>query len=190
MAASSTMSPPSVRAAFQGVPGAFSFEACRACLPDAEPAGFDTFEQAFEAVRSGACEFGFIPVRNSSAGSVPEVADLLPRSGLEVVQEHPWAVRLQLMACLGAALDQIKVVSSHPMALKQCTGLLEELGLPTETAFDTAGAAADLARSGDLTRAVVAARAAADLYGLTILRAGVEDHADNTTWFAVLRRKT
>ena len=84
------MSSPRARAAFQGVPGAFSYEACRACLPDAEPVGFDSFEQAFEAVRSGACDLGFIPVRNSSAGPVPEVAELLPGSGLEVVEAPPW----------------------------------------------------------------------------------------------------
>ncbi len=189
MAASTTMSSSPLSAAFQGVPGAFSFEACRACLPDANPVGHDTFEQAFEAVSSGACEVGFIPIRNSTAGPVPEVAVLLPASGLEIVAEHPWLVRLQLMACPGATLDRIELISSHPMALKQCTRLLEELGLPTEPAFDTAGAAAELARSGDTTRAVVAARAAAELYGLMVLRADVEDRADNTTWFVVLRRK-
>ena len=81
------------------------------------------------------------------------------------------------------------MVSSHSMALKQCTRLLDELGVAMEAAFDTAGAAAELARSGDPARAVVAAKAAADLYGLTILRANVEDRADNTTWFAVLRRR-
>jgi prephenate dehydratase len=182
------MSQTKPRAAFQGVFGAFSHEACKACLPEAEPTPFETFEAAFAAVQSGDCELGFIPVWNSTAGPVPEVAELLPQSGLETIAEHVWPIHLQLMAAPGVTLDQVRAVASHPMALKQCCHFLADHRLKGEPAFDTAGAAQDLAESGDRERAVVASRAAAELYGLEILQQDIEDAPENATRFAVLRR--
>ena len=178
------------RVAFQGAPGAFSYEACRAILPLGEPVAFKTFAQAFAAVGSGDCALGVIPLRNSTAGPVAEAVELLATCGLRMVSEHPWPVRLQLMVPPGVTLETVEVVASHPMALKQCARVLArlgaEFGVRVELAFDTAGAARDLARSGDPARAAIAARAAADLYGLDILMADIEDEPDNTTWFAVL----
>jgi prephenate dehydratase len=182
------MSQTKPRAAFQGVFGAFSHEACKGCLPEAEPTPFESFEAAFEAVRAGDCELGFIPVWNSTAGPVPEVAELLPQSGLETIAEHLWPIHLQLMTLPGVALEQVRTVASHPMALKQCRQFLSAHGLVGEPAFDTAGAAEDLALSGDRQRAAVASRAAAELYGLEILRQDIEDAPENATRFAVLKR--
>jgi prephenate dehydratase len=178
----------SQKVAFQGVFGAFSHEACLACLPDGEPTPYESFADAIAAVRCGACDLAFLPVENSSAGPVPEMQSLLPECGLEIVGEHAWRIRMQLMAVPGARMEDIEVVSSHPMALKQCTRIIGELGAQPRPAFDTAGAAQALARSGDKTTAVVAARTAAHRYGLAVLRADVEDAADNTTRFVVLAR--
>jgi prephenate dehydratase len=176
------------RIAFQGVAGAFSHEACQACAPDLSPTPYASFEAVFAAVAQGVCERAFVPVANSSAGPVPEVAQLLPASGLAVLAEHAWPVRLQLMACAGARLDDIVEVASHPMALKQCARFLSARGWRAAPAFDTAGAAAELARTPDPKRAVVAARTASALYGLPILLEDVQDEADNVTRFLVLAR--
>ena len=175
-----------LRAAFQGTYGAFSHEACLALLPEAKPTPYASFEAAFEAVCSGACAFGFIPSENTIAGPVPEVASLLAASGLRVLAEHPWPIRMQLMGGRGGLLAQVRTVASHPMALKQCGLFLRDHGLRPEPAYDTAGAAADLAAAPDPTRAVVAAAAAADLYGLDVLSPDVQDRADNVTRFLVL----
>jgi prephenate dehydratase len=180
------MSPGAV--AYQGVPGAFSYEACRAFLPGYEPVAYDTFDAAFAAVVSGVCAVGLIPVENSIAGPVPEVARLLPKSPLKVEGEHALPIRLQLMALPGARLKDILIASSHPVALAQCAHTLKHLGIEARPAFDTAGAARDLVRSGDRTRAAVASRTAADLYGLKIVRENVEDRPDNVTRFLMLRR--
>jgi prephenate dehydratase len=182
------MSQTSPRVAFQGVFGAFSHEACLACVPQAQPVPFDSFEQAFAAVGAGDCDLAFIPVWNSIAGPVPEVTDLLPQSGLQTAAEHMWPIHLQLMAAPGVALANVEAVVSHPMALKQCGRFLAAHGLRGEPGYDTAGAAKDLAASGDRRRAVVAPRTAAALYGLTILHEDIEDAPDNTTRFLVLRR--
>ena len=176
------------RAAFQGTYGAFSHEACVACLPQAEPLPYRSFAEVFGAVASGACAFGFVPVGNTIAGPVPEVAELLPASGLAVVSEHDWPIRMQLLGVAGAALAGVRAVASHPMALKQCGVFLRAHGLAAEPAYDTAGAAAELARRPDATRAVVAAAAAAELYGLEVLAADVQDRAENVTRFLLLAK--
>jgi prephenate dehydratase len=176
------------RAAFQGAFGAFSHEACLACLPEAEPTPVHSFAEAFEAVRTGACAFAFLPEENAIAGPVPEVAALLPDCGLQVVSRHDWPIRMQLMAGEGASLVTVRTVASHPMALKQCGRFLAQHGLTPEEAFDTAGAAAELARRPDPTRAAAAPRIAADLYGLSILAEDIQDRRDNVTRFLVLAR--
>ena len=159
-----------------------------ALLAQAEPTPFESFEAAFDAVLTGACAFGFIPSENTIAGPVPEVAPLLATSGLTVLEEHPWPIRMQLMGVPGGALSDVRTVASHPMALKQCGEFLRAHGLTAEPAYDTAGAAAELAAAPDPTRAVVAAAAAAELYGLQVLSPDVQDRADNVTRFLVLAR--
>ena len=175
------------RAAFQGVPGAFSHEAAMACLPGLDLIAFESFDQVFAAVESGDCAIGFVPVENSTAGPVPEVNRLLETTPLQTVGEHRWRVRLQLMAPPGANLEGIRTAESHHMALAQCPRSLAGMGIEAKVAFDTAGAARDVALAGDVTRAAVASRAAADLYGLVILKEAIEDSSLNTTRFVVLR---
>ena len=176
------------RAAFQGVPGAFSHEAALACLPGLELIALESFDAVFAAVESGDCAVGFVPVENSTAGPVPEVNRLLQTTPLKAVGEHRWRVRLQLMAPPGATLEGIRTAESHHMALAQCPKSLNAFGIEAKVAFDTAGAAKLVAQAGDLTRAAVASRAAADLYGLVILKEAIEDSSQNTTRFVVLRR--
>ncbi|WP_305793642.1 prephenate dehydratase domain-containing protein, partial [Caulobacter sp. S45] len=161
------------RIAFQGALGAFSHEACLALLPGAEPTPYPSFDDAFAAVLTGACALALIPSQNTIAGPVPEVAPLLASSGLAVLAEHPWPIRMQLMGVPGGSLAEVRTVASHPMALKQCGLFLRDHGYAAEAAYDTAGAAAELAVSPDRTRAVVAAAAAAELYGLQVLAADV-----------------
>ncbi len=177
-----------VRAAFQGTYGAFSHEACQAFLPQADPMPYGSFADVFAAVEAGGCAFAFVPIRNSIAGAVPEVAELLPASRLQVLAEHAWPIRMQLLAGPETMLADVRIVASHPMALKQCGVFLRTHGLTAEAAYDTAGAAADLAARPDPARAVVAAAAAATLYGLKVLASDVHDHAHNVTHFLVLAR--
>ena len=176
------------RAAFQGVPGAFSHEACAALLPDHAPAPYPDFAAVFAAVERGEADRAVTPVENSIAGPVPEVAALLPASPL-VVEAEAWRpIRLALLALPGVALAELRTAHSHPMALKQCVRSLAALGLTPVEAFDTAGAAAELAAAGDRTRAAVASRTAGAIAGLQVLHEGLEDTPDNRTRFLVLRR--
>ena len=179
---------PVKRAAFQGVPGAFSHEACLALLPDHAPLPFPTFAAVFAAVERGEADRAVVPVENSTAGPVPEVAALLPASSLRVEAEAWRPIQLALLALPGASLADLRTAHSHPMALKQCARSLAALGLEPVEAFDTAGAAAELAASADRSRAAVASRTAGTIAGLQALRDGLEDTPDNRTRFLVLRQ--
>jgi prephenate dehydratase len=172
--------------AFQGDPGANSHQACRTYFPSYEAVPHATFEDAFEAVRSGACALAMIPVENSLAGRVADVHHLLPSSGLKIVGERFMPISSQLMANPGAWLEGLRTVISHPMALAQCRKVIRRLGLEAHPVYDTAGAARMLAESPDQTRAAIAPALAAEIYGLDILLRDVEDERHNTTRFLVM----
>jgi prephenate dehydratase len=172
--------------AFQGEPGANSHEACRTYFPDYEAVPCATFEEAFEAIKTGACQLGMIPIENSIAGRVADVHHLLPASGLKIIGERFKPIRFQLMANKGVTLETVKIACSMPIALSQCRQSLKKLGLAHESAGDTAGAAKALALKPDPTRAAVAPALAAEIYGLDILARDIEDARNNTTRFLVM----
>src|SRR3981189_525801 len=126
---------------FQGELGANSDEACRTYFPDYAPSAYAAFEDVFEAVKSGACDLGMIPVENSIAGRVADVHHLLPSSGLKIIGERFKPIHFQLMAHKGVALEDIRTVASMPIALAQCRKTIKRLKVKTESVGDTAGAA-------------------------------------------------
>jgi prephenate dehydratase len=173
---------------FQGEPGANSHLAAREVYPDHEPVPCPTFEDAFAAISTGDAALGMIPIENSVAGRVADIHHLMPHSGLHIVAEHFMPVRHQLLAPKGSVLGEIKTVESHVHALGQCRKAIRTLGLKPIVAADTAGSAREVAEAGDRTRAAIASRLAADIYGLDILAQDIEDESHNTTRFIVLSR--
>src|SRR4051812_26552427 len=174
---------------FQGEPGANSHLAIRDAYPDAEAVPCPTFEDCFAAITSGEAKFGMIPIENSVAGRVADIHHLMPHAGLHIVGEHFMPVRHQLLAVKGATLADIKTVESHVHALGQCRKVIRQLGINPVVAADTAGSAREVAEAGDVTRASIATRLAAEIYGLDILREDVEDESHNTTRFIMLARE-
>jgi prephenate dehydratase len=174
---------------FQGEPGANSDIACREAYPDCEPVPCPTFEDALGAIASGEAALGMIPIENSLAGRVADIHHLMPTSGLHIIGEWFLPIRNQLMAPKGATLAGLKTVESHIMALGQCRNFLRKLGVKTVVAADTAGSAREVAERRDPTRAAVASRLAAEIYGLDILAEDIEDEAHSTTRFIVLARE-
>ena len=178
----------SERIVFQGLAGAYSHLACREAYPHMEPSPCVSFEAAFEA-EEGEAALAMIPIENSVAGRVADIHHLLPDSGLHIVAEHFQRVSHQLLVIKGASIDGLETVRSHIHALPQCRKLIQELGLAPLVHADTAGAAADLAASGDRSAAVIASSLAAETYGLEILRSDIEDADNNTTRFVVMARE-
>jgi len=176
----------SKKIAFQGELGANSHEACQTYFPDYEPVPCLTFEEAFMAMQSGICALGMIPVENSIAGRVGDVHRLLPASGLRIIGEAFKPIRFHLMANPGVTLDTVTTAVSMPIALYQCRNNIKALGLGTQAAGDTAGAAKALSENPDSTKSAVAPALAAKIYGLDILKSDLEDDITNTTRFLVM----
>jgi len=175
--------------AFQGEPGANSHIACKQAFPGYEPLPCPTFEDAFAAVRTGRAALAMIPIDNSVAGRVADIHHLMPASRLHIVAEWFLPVQHQLMAPKGATLRTVKTVESHVHALGQCRKIIRTLRLKAVVAADTAGAAREVAEAGDITRAALATKLAAKIYGLRILKKDVADAKHNTTRFVVLARQ-
>jgi prephenate dehydratase len=178
------------RIVFQGEPGANSHLAISEAYPRAEAVPCATFEDCFAAVRLGRAELAMIPIENSVAGRVADIHHLMPNSRLHIVAEHFMPVRHQLLGLKGATLKGIKTVESHVHALGQCRKVIRKLGIKPIVAADTAGSAREIAEVGDKSRAAIASRLAADIYGLDILAEDIEDEAHNTTRFIVLSRES
>jgi prephenate dehydratase len=175
--------------AYQGEPGANSHIACLQAKPDHDPMPCRTFEDAFQAVKSGKAELAMIAIENTTAGRVADVHHLLPESGLWIVGEHFLRVEFHLLVVPGAKLSGLREVHSHVHALGQCRRAIKAHKLKPVVAADTAGAARELAESGDKTRAAIATKLAAETYGLKIAARNIEDEEHNTTRFVILSKK-
>ncbi len=171
--------------AFQGMAGAYSDLACRTAYPGRKTLACDTFERTIDAVHSGAAALAMLPCENSLAGRVPDIHSLLPGSGLSIVGEHFQRVEHCLLGVRGARIDGLRRAHSHAVALGQVRRVLRELDLQAVVQADTAGSAKLVAEWGRPEEAAIASALAADIYGLDVLRANVEDAAHNTTRFYV-----
>ena len=174
--------------AFQGEPGAYSHQACVKARPDMEALPCRTFEDAIATVHEGEAELAMLPVENSTFGRVPDNHNLLPRSGLHIVDEVFVRVHINLLAVPGATLDQVERAMSHPMLLGQCRSFLRAHGIHRVVGADTAGSARHVAELGDSKLAALAGDLAAEIYGLEMLARHIEDQGSNTTRFLVLAR--
>ena len=177
------------RIAFQGLLGAYSHLACRVAFPGHDPLPCPSFEAAMAAVRDGAAELAMLPCENSLAGRVPDMHALLPGSGLFLVGEHFQRVEHCLLGPPGATLAGVRRIHSHAVALSQVRNILRELRAEPVIEADTAGAAQQVAGWNRPEDAAVASSLAAEIYGLRVLRANVEDAAHNTTRFYVAARE-
>ncbi len=180
-----------VDVAFQGELGAFSEDAVRTWFgPEVEPLPCREFREVGEAVRSGRVSAGLLPVENTLAGSVQPAYDVLVEPGISVVGEVIRPIRHFLLGVPGAEIEDLQRVISHPVALAQCGDFLSRHPeVEALAVYDTAGAAREVAESGDRTMAAIAAQQAAERYGLQVLASDLQDRSDNQTRFLVIRRE-
>lgn len=173
--------------AYQGEPGAFGEEAVLGWFGDAvTPIPMPTFSAVCAAIESRTADAGVLPLENSVAGTVGDALDALAKGSQRVVGELLLPIRHQLLVLPGVAKDDVRRVSSHWQALAQCERFLSAHAWHAVPAADTAGAARELAASGDSAGAAIASRTAAERYGLEIVAADIQDADDNVTRFAVL----
>jgi len=172
-----------MRIAYAGAEGAFAHEACLAFAADLEPVAMPDFQSVVAAVEVGEAERGMLPVRNSRAGEVAEVTELLSRGSVGQSGSHRLPVRMHLLGLPGASVADLRLVISHPMALRQCAGALARLGVETRPAANTALAAREL---DDRSTGVLASETAARTYGLRILQPDMQDDPGNETTFVTI----
>ncbi len=175
--------------AFQGIRAAHSEAACRQAYPDKQTMPLPSFEDVFEAVRSGQAAMGMVPIENSQTGRVAEIHSLLPQMDLYIIGEYIQAIEQHLLAIPASKLEDLRHVYSHPQALLQCRQTLRQLKIQMHDYADTALAAHDVAEWQDLSKAAVASELAAQEYNLKIIKRNMEDSPDNKTLFVCLGRE-
>lgn len=177
--------------AFQGEAGAYSEQAAFDFFGrDARPIPRPSFDDVFDNVAAGKCDYGIVPVENSLGGSIHRNYDLFMRHDLHIAGEVIVRIRWYLYTLPGVQLGEIKRVISHWQALAQTERSLDKL-LPNaerEQVYDTAGSVKMLAEEQRRDTAAIAGIRARDLYGLPILLEGIEDDHTNFTRFVVLSR--
>ncbi len=145
-------------------------------------------DEVFHEVESGVADFGVVPIENSSEGTVNHTLDMFLKSPLKICGEVELRINHHLMGRM-RGLAEVQRVCAHPQALAQCRGWLDE-NLPEVERVAVASNAEGARRARDERgSAGIASRAAAEIYGLTLLASDIEDRSDNTTRFLVVGRK-
>jgi prephenate dehydratase len=176
------------RVAFQGESGAFSEEAAIHLLgEEIDTLPRPTFEALFSSVKDGIADCALAPIENSLAGSVHKSYDLLLESHLQVVREVILPIAHNLIGTPEASLEKITSAESHPVALAQCEHFFRARPqIHRIASLDTAGSVREIILAGNPSRAAIAGKRAAEIYGGNILLEHLEDHRENYTRFLLL----
>ncbi len=173
---------------YQGIPGAYSFIVASKLFPQATLQGCQTFEQVFKSLKQKQAHRAVLPIENSIAGSVTEVADLLTQPKLSIKQEVNLQINHHLLSLPQVKmLEEITHVHSHPKALEQCQEFFKaHPHLVAVPEFDTAGSAQMVATRNDPHHAAIASKTAAKLWSLKVFASKIQSHPHNFTRFIVI----
>ena len=175
--------------ACQGIEGAYSQIACDSIFKSPSILYFNTFEHVFKAVETGMCQYGILPIENSTAGSVNAIYDLMTRHNFSIVRAARLKVSHNLLAKHGTKLEDIREVFSHEQAINQCSNYLAGLkGVKVTVVENTAMAARMVAQSDRTDVAALSSRFCGEEYGLNLLQTNVQDQDNNYTRFICISK--
>lgn len=181
--------PQSPMVACQGVEGAYSQIACEKIFKSPSILYFKNFEGVFTAIEQGMCQYGILPIENSTAGSVNKVYDLMIRHNFSIVRTFRLKVDHNLLVNRGTELNNIKTIYSHEQAIQQCTGFLQTLpGINIIPVANTALASEMVSKSARKDVAALSSRFCAELYGLECIKSSVQDQGNNHTRFICISK--
>ena len=181
--------PQSAMVACQGVEGAYSQLACEKIFANPMIMYFKTFDGVFQAIDQGLCQYGILPIENSTAGSVTKVYDLMIQHNFYIARTFRLKIDHNLLANPGAKLEDIKEIYSHEQAINQCSAFLHSLkGVNVVPVANTAVAAEMVASSGRTDVAALSSRSCMELYNLKNLAASVQDKGNNRTRFICISK--
>lgn len=175
-----------MKVAYPGIRGAFAHQACEQLLPHHQSFGLPTFKAVARAVANGTAGAGVLPLTNSIAGDVPGMTDLIESGGLRISDQTLLRIVLHLLGLPGCRIGDLRTVTSHPMALRQCSRKLAELDVELVESPSTAQAARDVI---DIHTGALASNEAARIYGLQCLVPDMADEAVSTTIFALVEHR-
>lgn len=175
--------------ACQGVEGAYAQIACEKMIQNPFIMYFKNFEGVFTAIEQGLCQYGILPIENSTAGSVKKVYDLMIHHKFSIVRTFRLKIDHNLLANPGATLSSIKEIYSHEQAINQCSGFLAKLpGVKVIPVENTATAAELVASSGRTDVAAISSRSCMELYNLICLESSIQDEGNNRTRFICISK--
>lgn len=172
---------------YQGVEGAFSYQAMKEYFGDVPWKNYHNFEDVYVAIKNGEIDYGILPIENSSTGAVNDNYDLVRDYDCFIVGEHSIDVAQHLLVVPGTKFEDLKEVVSHPQALAQSSLYLSKYPQLTQTPYvNTAIAAKTISESQDKSKAAIASLEAAKLYNLEVLEEHIENATNNKTRFIVV----
>ena len=175
--------------ACQGVEGAYAQIACERIFKSPFIMYFKNFEGVFTAIEQGLCQYGILPIENSTAGSVKKVYDLMIHHNFSIVRTLRLKIDHNLLVRPGTKAEDITQIFSHEQAISQCTAFLKKYAnaqiIPVE---NTAIAAEMVAKSDTNCMAAISSRACEELYGLTCLESSIQDEGNNRTRFICISK--
>lgn len=173
---------------YAGVSGAFAEEALIKYFGEnTDRINKRNFEEVCEALKNNEADYAVLPIENSATGSITDNVDLISKYNFYITGEVYLKVEQCLLAPKGAGEDTIKHIYSHEQGLKQCSEYLKRFkDAELEACSNTAYSAKMVAESGDITKAAVASRRNAKLYGLEILAENINYSSSNTTRFVII----
>ena len=177
-----------LKIAYSGVEGAFAHIAAGRIFPEANRVSYSDFKAAYDAVVKGECDVAVLPIENSYAGEVGQTMDLIFSGGLFINGIYELEIHQNLLGLSNATVEDIKKVTSHSQALSQCHDYIMMRGFEVEEANNTAVAAKTVAEQNDKSLGAIASAETAEIYGLKVIEANINQSGENTTRFAVLSK--
>lgn len=185
------MFPKKAVVACQGVEGGYTQQACDKVFSFADIMYFRTWEGVFSAVQKGMCQYGILPIENSSHGSVNGVYDLMRNYDFHIVRGVKLHISHSLLVNPGTKLGEITEIFSHEQAIGQCSEFLNTLpGVSITVCENTAVAAKMVAESGRMDVAAISSDLCAGIYGLEVLKKAIHNTDNNYTRFIVISKKS
>lgn len=176
---------------YQGAPGCYSYQVGLEYFgEEIETLSCHSFRDVFEALAKGKIQYGVLPIENSTSGSINDVYDLLREYEFYIVGEKCLRVEHNLLAVEGAEISDIREVYSHLQGLIQCSTFLSQYPKWKQTPyFDTAGSAEYVAKEGLKSKACIAGKKAASVYGLSVISRDIQDNRNNSTRFVIISKE-
>lgn len=183
-----------IRVSYQGTDGAYSHLAASRHFSEryakVDAIGYDTFQQAAQALMEKKVDYAILPIENTTAGSINDTYDIVGNENVHIVGEEILKVVHCLMSVEPVELSKIRRILSHPQAIAQCTSFLSRLPrCKVESYLDTAMSAKKILEDGDISQAAIAGAHAADLYGLHVIESDIANQRENYTRFVVAARE-